>query len=132
MYTFIVFIAVTLIGLGVYMLIFYRNIITVFGVAIFGHGVNLLILSFSECQFCVFPFKSNISSENVVSVNQLQNGAAITLESAIQSNLLQMPQQIATNLANPLPQALVLTAIVIGLAFFALLLLLLTNKMRQK
>ena len=82
-----------LIPVGIYWMLSKNNIKTLIGLATLGHGVNLFILCCGKLTSNKMPFLKN---------------------AALHGNLY------TKQIANPLPQALILTAIVIGLAVFIL------------
>jgi multicomponent K+:H+ antiporter subunit C len=79
-------------GCGIWLLLRARTFDVILGLALLGYGVNLFIFAMGRLKPAAAPFASK--------------GMALTL----------------VNAADPLPQALVLTAIVIGFAMTALLL----------
>lgn len=94
-----------LIPIGIYWMLSRSYVKILIGISVMGHGVNLFILCCGRILSNKSPFMQFVQEF----VQVLEKFGYQSESKAISS---------ASILANPLPQALILTAIVIGLAIF--------------
>jgi multicomponent Na+:H+ antiporter subunit C len=113
---------------GVYLILSRQLVRVLLGVSILGNGVNLLIFTAGRLTVAAPPVLPAGKTSGPLATQEvaLAEPAAATASTAVEPGDLVTAAAAAGELAaaNPLPQALVLTAIVIAFSIFAFLLVL--------